>query len=348
MKNKWFTKPVTVQDYVDLVARILLLAVVAAYYILLAFGKYIFGAGSLFYRSLNLFSGAGDPNVWIRTVSYIFFILSASYIVRLVLSLSTKLMKKGKAIVNLLCSLIKYLAFIVLVFLVLRAFHVDTVALLAGVGIVSLIIGLGAQPLISDIIAGLFIVFEEVFDVGDIIVVDGFRGTVKEIGVRTTQIEDAGGNIKVVNNSDMRTLINMTSQLSLAICDIDIEYGESLERVEAVVMRHLDSIKESIPDIVDGPYYKGVAALGASGVTLRFVAHCDENTKYQVERDLNRQLKLLFDANNINIPFTQVVVHQPAAFQEAQPHERRMAEAFVEEQREASRNVPGETPQDLD
>lgn len=99
----------------------------------------------------------------------------------------------------------------------------------------SLIVGLGAQPLIEDIIAGLFIVFEELFDVGDIIVIDGFRGTVKEIGIRTTQIEDAGGDIKVVNNSDIRTLIDMTSQLSLAICEVDIEHGETLERVEVVI-----------------------------------------------------------------------------------------------------------------
>ena len=94
---------------------------------------------------------------------------------------------------------------------------------------------------------------------------DGFRSTVKEIGIRTTQIEDAGGDIKVVNNSDIRTLVNMTSQLSLAISEIDIEYGESLERVELVIKDHLAEMKENIPDIAEGPFYMGVSRLGSSG-----------------------------------------------------------------------------------
>lgn len=345
--KKLFQKPQTVQDWVDIVFRWLVLALTVVYYVLFAFGSFIFGAGSAFYRSLNIFSGAGDPIIAVRIISYIFFILSLSFVVRYALKALTSFMKKGKAIVNLLCSIIKYFAIIVLLFLILKAFRVDTVTLLAGAGILSLIIGLGAQPLISDVIAGLFIVFEEVFDVGDIIVVDGFRGTVKEIGVRTTQIVDAGGNIKVVNNSDIRTLVNMTSQLSLAICDIDIEYGESIERVEAIVKKNLDKIRESIPDIADGPYYKGVANLGASGVTLRFVANCKEENRYQVERDMNRQMKLVFDANNISIPFTQVVIHEPTKFEEVKTKDRKLAESFVEEQREAGKNVPGENSQNL-
>ena len=343
--KKLFQKPKTVQDWVDLLFHWVILLLTVAYYVVFACGSFFFGAGSAFYRSLNLFSGAGDPILAVRLVSYVFFILSASYVLRLILKATTSFMKKGKAIINLLCSIIKYLAIIVLLFMILKTFNVDTVTLIAGAGILSLIIGLGAQPLISDVIAGLFIVFEEVFDVGDIIVVDGFRGTVKEIGVRTTQIVDAGGNIKVVNNSDIRTLVNMTSELSLAICDIDIEYGESIERVEAIAKKNLDMVKASIPDIVEGPFYKGVANLGASGVTLRFVANCKEENRYQVERDMNRQMKLLFDANNISIPFTQVVVHEPTQFEAVKNKDKNLAKTFVEEQREAGKNVPGENIQ---
>ena len=244
--------------------------------------------------------------------------------------------------VDLLCSFIKYIAVIALIFAVMSAWGVDTTALLAGVGILSLIVGLGAQPLIEDIIAGLFIVFERVFEVGDIIVVDGFRGTVKEIGIRTTQIEDAGGDIKVVNNSDIRTLVNMTSQLSLAISEIDIEYGESLERVELVIKDHLAEMKENIPDIAEGPFYMGVSRLGSSGVTLRFTAKCAEMQKFQVERDMNRQLKLLFDRNAINIPFAQVVVHEAQRAVASVPDNADEAKNFVDQQRELSRGIDAE------
>ena len=313
--------------------------ILVAYVILMAFGKFMFQPVDLFWRSLNFFGTSGEYNIVVRIISYFVFFLGASWVLRKILKLLAKPLKKGKAIVEILCSLIKYAAVIVLLFFVLKTFGVDTTAILAGIGILGLIVGLGAQPLVADIIAGLFIVFEGVFEVGDIIVYNGFRGTVKEIGIRTTQIIDAGGNIKVVNNSKLQEIVNMTNQLSLAVCDIGIEYGESLERVEAILKANLEKIKAAIPDIKDGPFYKGVAELGDSAVVIRFVANCEEGAKYQVERDMNRQFKLLFDKNNINIPFPQVVVNQPTEFEDATKNQQKDAKTFVEEQKELSKGI---------
>ena len=337
--NKNEKKTTQASFVVDIVLKCIGYAIMAAYVVVLAFGTFMFDGASIFWRSFNIFSGAGDPNTWIRVLSYILFCLSVSWIVRFVLKQFGKLLHRGRALVDIACSLIKYAALIAIIFLVLKAFGVDTKAILAGIGILGLIVGLGAQPLIADVIAGLFIVFERVFEVGDIIVVDGFRGTVKEIGIRTTQIEDVGGNIKIVNNSDLKTVVNMTNQLSLAICDMSIEYGESLERVEAILKDNLDAIKENIPDIKEGPFYKGVAELGDSAVVIRFIAKCDEGAKYQVERDLNRQFKLLFDKYNINIPFPQVVVNEPTTFGKVSKKQRVAAGEFVDEQRELGKGI---------
>ena len=313
--------------------------ILIAYVILMAFGTLMFSPMNLFWRSLNFFGKAAEFNIVVRIISYFIFFLGASWIVRKVLKLLAKPLKKGKAIVEIVCSLVKYVAVIMLLFCVLKAFGVDTSAILAGIGILGLIVGLGAQPLIADILAGLFIVFEGVFDVGDIIVYNGFRGTVKEIGIRTTQILDTGGNIKIVNNSNLKEVINMTNQLSLAICDMSIEYGESLERVEAILKANLSAIKEAIPDIKDGPFYKGVAELGDSAVVIRFAAMCDEGARYQVERDMNRQFKLLFDKNNINIPFPQIVLNQPTTFEDATKKQQKEAQSFVQEQKELSKGI---------
>ena len=129
----------------------------------------------------------------------------------------------------------------------------------------------------------------------------------------------------------------MTSQLSLAICEVDIEHGESLERVEVVIKNNLEAIKAAIPDISEGPSYMGVSALGASGVRLRFTARCVESRKFRVERDLNRQIKLLFDRNNTNIPFTQVVLHEAQRYDKVNVGEHAEARAFVGEQRELAK-----------
>lgn len=337
-----FEKPKTAQDYIDIVLKCIGLAILVVYFVFffISFGRFRKGVPTDFDLALYLFSGAGNPNPWIRSLSLILFILSISFVVRLILKFFAKFLKKGGAVLNLLASLIKYAAVIVLIFLVLDVFGVNSTALLVSAGVVSLVIGLGAQSLISDVIAGLFIVFENVFDIGDIIVVDGFRGTVKEIGVRTTQIVDWAGNIKVVNNSDIRALVNMTSELSTSFIEISIEYGESIERVENIIKKNLDRIKEAVPDIIDGPYYKGVSALGESGVSLAFVATCKETVRFQVERDVRRQLKLIFDENDIGIPFPQVTVNQPKSFVSATNKEKRVASEFVEEQKESSRDLP--------
>ncbi|MBO4326698.1 MAG: mechanosensitive ion channel family protein [Clostridia bacterium] len=322
------------QKTVGKAVTIALLVLAAAYFVLLIFGKQIFGAESRFYRSLNIFSGAGDYIKWVRILSYGFFFLTVGYLIRVFISWISTFFKRGKAVLNLLGSFIKYLSVLVFIFATLKVFNVDTGTLLAGIGILSLIVGLGAQPLIEDIISGLFIVFENVFDVDDIIIVDGFRGAVREIGIRTTKLEDTSGNFKIINNSDLRTVINLTDHLTLVPCEIQIEYGESIERVEAVIKDHIEAVAKAIPDIVEGPFYKGVSELGASGVTLKFVARCEEANRFQVERDMNRQFKLLFDANGINIPFTQVVIHQPSVFTKPDETEIKKSRELVESQRE--------------
>lgn len=322
-----------------LIVKCIALLALAVYAVFMIFGKSIFSPMSEFWRSLNVFGTAGEYNAVIRIISYAFLCFGTSFVLRFILKKAEKLMKKGKAVVDLVCSLIKYAAVIVFVFFILKTLGIDTTTILAGIGILGLVVGLGAQPLIADIIAGLFIVFEKVFDVGDIIVVDGFRGTVKEIGVRTTQLVDTGGNIKIINNADLKTVVNMTNQLSLAVCDIGIEYGESLERVEAILKDNLPAIKAAIPDIKEGPFYKGVAELGDSAVVIRFAANCEEGARYQVERDMNRQFKLLFDKNNINIPFPQIVLNQPVEFQNATKTQQTAAGKFVQEQKELSKGI---------
>ena len=200
-----------------------------------------------------------------------------------------------------------------------------------------MVVGLGAQSLVADIVAGIFIVFEGEFQVGDIVVINNWRGTVQEIGIRTTKIVDAGGNVNIVNNSEITTIINQTQQISLATCTVGIEYSESLNRVELVIKDNLEKIRETIPAIVEGPYYKGVTALNSSSVDLLFVAKCKEEDIFQVQRDMNRAFKLLFDENGINIPFPQIVLNQA---KESAPtpnkKQRQAAQEFVEEQKELS------------
>ena len=340
---------------------------VIATILIFVFSNYIFGAGKeivqkevggktvvetiwtiqepMFYNS-NTGSAFADyflehfiPNT-LRTIQIagiaITFAIALHYLAKIVFR-----SKKGKTISRLLVSFVKWAIALTAVFFVLDAWGVPATATLTGAGVLALIIGLGSQSLVADILAGIFIVFEGEFQVGDIVIIDGWRGEVKEIGMRTTKLLDAGGNVKIVNNSEIKTIINQTQELSLAKANVSVSYNVRIEKVETVIADNIAKIKEKIPAIEEGPFYKGVTELGESGVQLLFVAKCKEDDIYQVQRDLNREIKIMFDDNNIEIPFNQLVVHmgENADPQIITKQDIRKADRFNEEQKELSQDI---------
>ena len=249
--------------------------------------------------------------------------------------------KKGKTLSRLLVSFFKWVIALCALFFTMDAWGANTTTILASAGVLTLIIGLGSQSLVADILAGIFIVFEGEFQVGDIVIIDGWRGEVMEIGMRTTKLIDAGYNIKIVNNSEIKTIINQTQELSLAKAYVSVSYGARIEKIEAVIADNLESFKQKIPAIKEGPFYKGVSELGESGVTLLFVAKCQEDDIYQVQRDMNREIKIMFDNNDIEIPFNQLVVHmgEDADQDKVSKKDIKKAEDFNEEQKELSKDI---------
>lgn len=268
-------------------------------------------------------------------------ILVTTWLVRKVLLyLLSQFGSRSETVGHLTDSFLKYASVIGGIFYCLSALGLNTGTLLASAGILSLVVGLGAQSLIGDILAGMSIVFEGSFRVGDIVTIDGWRGEVVEIGIRTTKVRSAGNDIRIFNNAAISSVINMTKQYSYASVDVGIEYGESLEHVETVLKQELPQVKKRIPAIVSGPYYKGVTSLGDSSVNLRILAQCNETDRIQVTRDLNREILLLFDRNHINIPYPQIVVNSPAAASlGSTAREKRIADAFVSEQKELSKEI---------
>jgi len=261
-----------------------------------------------FFNIVDFFSN--NYVVVLESVTVVVFVWILNKILLLLVHVLTKKGSRSETIGNLLKSVLKYLSVLIAVFLILFAWGVQTPTLLAGAGILGLAVSFGAQSLIEDVISGLFIIFEKQFSIGDIIQIDNFRGIVREIGIRATKFEDLNGDIKIINNSDIRGAINTSSQLSLAICHISIGYGEDILKVEDIILKNLENIKNAIPDIVEGPVYKGVDSLGDSSVVIRVQARTHELKKYQVARDLNKEMKLLFDKYHIQIPFPQLVIHQ--------------------------------------
>ena len=218
---------------------------------------------------------------------------------------------RSETIKGLVLNIIRYAIFIFAIVFGLCILGADVLTVIASLGILALVIGFGAQSLIEDMFAGFFIVFEGRFYVGDIISVEGFRGTVKSIGIVSTQIVDVGGNIRIINNSNIRSMTNLSNAPSAAVVNVSIAYGADLTNAEAVVQATLKEMPVKYPELFpEFPRYMGVEALTDSSVDLRVVADVVEENIYNARRALNRELKLALDAAHIEIPFRQVAVWQ--------------------------------------
>ena len=164
---------------------------------------------------------------------------------------------RTKTVFTLLDGFVKYGCMIAICIFVLKACGVDTTALIASVGVLTLVVGLGAQSLIADIIAGMFIIFENEYNVGEVISVDGFRGTVTEIGIRSTKVLDAAGNIKIINNSNIGDIVNLSRELSVAIVDLDFPYDVPVDLIENILKNilivSLPLSKRKTPPLISSP-----------------------------------------------------------------------------------------------
>ena len=246
----------------------------------------------------------------LESVAVILFMGILYYVLSVLIRLFIRRSARGDTIAILLISIVKFASMVIALVLVLSAWNVPTPTLLAGAGIVGLAISFGAQGLLEDVFAGLSIIFEKQFVVGNFVEVGDFRGEVIEIGPRNTRIRNIFGNVLIIANSDIREIVNLSEDLSFAISEISIEYGADLDQVEEVIKANLQAIGEKYEEIIQGPIYDGVEQLGDSAVVLRVIAHCEEKERLKVRRILNKELKLILDKNGFTIPFPQLVVHQ--------------------------------------
>lgn len=246
----------------------------------------------------------------IQCAVVIFATLFAENLIIFLLGLVKTENHRKRTALSLINNLMRYIAVVVIICGIIAALFADAGSVFAGLGILALIIGFGAESLISDVVTGAFILVDNQYNVGDIIEVGGFRGTVVEIGIRTTSVSDTGGNVKIINNSDMKNVLNRSNNSSKAVCDFSIPYETDLVDLEAKIPHMLQEIYDTNTGVLKSvPVYLGVNELGASAVVLRFLADVREADIYAATRLLNRELFIRMRAIGVECPFTQVDVH---------------------------------------
>lgn len=221
-------------------------------------------------------------------------------------NINKRLNNKSRTYLRLTHSILRYVFIILTILIILQINGVDVSSLLAGVGILSVIIGLAVQDALKDIIRGFSILSDEYFSVGDVITYNGITGKVIALGLKTTKIEDIrNGNIISIANRNIEQAEIDSNYLYL---NFPMPYEIPVDKAEKIAVIIAEHIKE-INDVSDANYI-GVTELADSSVKYLLKITCNPERKLQVKRDSYGVILRVFAKNKIDVPYNQIDVHQ--------------------------------------
>ncbi len=183
--------------------------------------------------------------------------------------------------------------------------------LLAGVGILGLAVGFGAQSLVKDVISGLFILLDDQYSKGDVVSVGGVTGLVEDVGLRRTVLRDLDGIVHYIPNGEIAVASNFTQEYSRVNLNVGVSYSEDLDHV----MRVIDRVGEEMAAdpkwaaaIISPPKSLRVDNLGDSGIDIKVVGDTKPIKQWEVMGELRKRIKKAFDEEGIEIPYPHRVI----------------------------------------
>ncbi len=201
--------------------------------------------------------------------------------------------------------------------MILGVFNIDLAPLVAGAGIVGVALGFGAQNIVKDFLAGLFIILEDQYGIGDVIEVrdslgqPGTGGTVEAISLRSTRIRDVEGSVWHVPNGEIRTSGNKSQQWARSLLDVSVAYGTNVAHATRVLKDAADALwhdEEYGAYILEEPEVWGLERFDADALALRLVIKVQPAKQWAVNRELRARIKEAFDREGIEMPFAQRTV----------------------------------------
>ena len=197
-------------------------------------------------------------------------------------------------------------------FMILSEVGINITPVVAGFGIAGIAIGFGAQSLVKDFIAGLFILIENQYSVGDVVRIADIAGIVEEINLRRTILRDLDGIVHSVPNGEIKVASNFTKEWSRVNMNISVGYGEDLDHVMEVLNRIGKEMAEEPywGELITGaPQVLRVDAFEDSGIAIKILGETKPIRQWEVMGELRRRIKRVFDEEGIEIPWPHTKVY---------------------------------------
>lgn len=183
--------------------------------------------------------------------------------------------------------------------------------LLAGAGIAGVALGFGAQSLVKDCIAGLFMLIEDQYGIGDVVDLGEAIGVVEEVSLRTTVLRSLDGTVWHVPNGVVQRVGNKSQLWSVAVIDVDVAYDSDLEQARSLFQQAADEVCETDhfrDQVLEPPQVLGVEALAADGISIRLTVKVTPGAQWELQRAIRQHVKDVFDSAGVEIPFPQRTV----------------------------------------
>lgn len=217
--------------------------------------------------------------------------------------------KRKKTLLQLSRNIVRILIIILASLFILEVYGIDTKTLIASLSVIGVVLGLAFQDLLKDFIAGISIVIEGQYRVGDIVTINGFKGEVIAVGLKSTKLKAYTGEIMILANRLITDVINYNLSNSLAIVDIDVAYESDIEKVESVLKSLSERLSGELPFLKGNVELLGINSLEASSIRFRMTAATESMKHFEVQRKMLKAIKLELDKQKIVIPYNQVVIH---------------------------------------
>lgn len=218
---------------------------------------------------------------------------------------------RAESISAVVSSVAGLVVWVIALLMVIAQFGVSLAPLLAGAGIAGVALGFGAQTLVRDFIAGLFILIEDQYGVGDYIDVGDASGQVRRMTLRITSLRDVNGDLWHVPNGEITHVANKSQVWARALLDIEVAYEADVREAQRIIEAVAESVWSDTDfegAILEPPEVWGVQSLGADGVAVRLVVKTVPALQWKVERELRLRIKEAFDAAGVEIPYPQRTV----------------------------------------
>jgi small-conductance mechanosensitive channel len=205
---------------------------------------------------------------------------------------------------------------IIAVIAILWELKLDIGPLLTSAGILGVIVGLGAQSLIKDCLAGVFIILENQIRVDDIVTLATptatVSGLVEEVTIRTTRLRDLDGNLHILTNGAIGVITNRSFQFAQVNLDIFLPYDSDIDLVEKLINQageQTSANKKLADNIVEPITFLRVDSLGETNITVKALGKVKPGSQWEIAGDFRRRLKKLFDKHHVPAPYQNIVVH---------------------------------------